>query len=101
MPAQALTPHFLSWLSDLSDEIKRNRLILLILTMDVLISTSSLKVKIAEAGIQIAEQAIQLHGAMGTTDELAVGYYYKRMLMIEQLYGNSNYHLDRFCRLDE
>ncbi|MGR3344718.1 MAG: acyl-CoA dehydrogenase family protein [Paracoccaceae bacterium] len=64
-------------------------------------SASALKVKVAEAGIQIAEQAIQLHGAMGTTDELDVGYYYKRMLMIEQLYGNSNYHLDRFCRLEE
>lgn len=62
-------------------------------------AASALKVKTAEAGSKIAEQAIQLHGAMGTTDELSVGYYYKRLLMIEQLFGTTTYHLDRFSRL--
>jgi alkylation response protein AidB-like acyl-CoA dehydrogenase len=64
-------------------------------------AVSALKVKVSEAGTKIAEQAIQLHGAMGTTDELSVGYYYKRLLMIEQLYGNNTYHLDRFIRLGQ
>lgn len=64
-------------------------------------AASALKVKAVEAGTKIAEHAIQLHGAMGTTDELDVGYYYKRLLVIEQLYGSSTYHLDRFSRLGQ
>lgn len=64
-------------------------------------AASALKVKVGKAGIMVAEQAIQIHGGMGTTDELNVGYYYKKMLMIDQLFGNRDYHLDRFSELDE
>lgn len=62
-------------------------------------AASGLKVKLAESGVKLAEQAIQLHGAIGTTDELNVGYYYKRLLMFSHLFGSTGHHLDRFGRL--
>lgn len=45
----------------------------------------------------IGQQAIQLHGAMGMTDELAVGHYFKRLTMIDSTFGDTDYHLQRFA----
>ena len=49
------------------------------------------------AGRQVGEWAIQMHGAMGMTDECRVGHYAKRLLVIGQLFGDASYHLDRFA----
>jgi alkylation response protein AidB-like acyl-CoA dehydrogenase len=61
---------------------------------------SALKVKVGKAGRFISQQAIQLHGGMGMTDELNVGHYFKRLMVIETLFGNTDYHLQRFITLD-
>ncbi len=45
------------------------------------------------------KQAIQIHGGMGTTDELHIGHYVKRLLALEVLFGDSDYHLDRYAAL--
>jgi alkylation response protein AidB-like acyl-CoA dehydrogenase len=47
----------------------------------------------------VGEQAVQIHGGIGTTDELRVGHYFKRLLCIEALLGSMDYHLDRYARL--
>lgn len=60
---------------------------------------SAAKVQIAESGVFVGAQAIQLHGGIGVTEEYAVGHYYKRLFVIAQLYGNADYHRDRFCGL--
>jgi alkylation response protein AidB-like acyl-CoA dehydrogenase len=52
------------------------------------------KVKVAKAAKLIGEQAIQIHGGMGMTDELAVGHYVKRLLAISAQLGDADYHLD-------
>jgi alkylation response protein AidB-like acyl-CoA dehydrogenase len=57
----------------------------------------ALKHLIGKAGTFIAENAVQLHGGMGMTEELAVGHYFKRMLVIDLQFGNADYHLDRFA----
>ena len=62
-------------------------------------AASAAKVQIGKAGKLIGEQAVQLHGGMGMTDELAVGHYFKRLTMIETLFGNTDYHRRRFARL--
>jgi hypothetical protein len=36
---------------------------------------------------------------MGMTDELAIGHYFKRLAMIEPLFGNADHHLKRFAGL--
>jgi len=62
-------------------------------------ATSAAKAQIGKAGQLIGQQAIQLHGGMGMTDELPLGHYFKRLTMIETLFGNQAHHRRRFARL--
>ncbi|MDZ7669986.1 MAG: acyl-CoA dehydrogenase family protein [Gammaproteobacteria bacterium] len=57
----------------------------------------ALKHLVGKSGIFIAENAVQLHGGMGMTEELAVGHYFKRMLVIDSQFGNADYHLEKFA----
>ena len=54
---------------------------------------SILKAQIGEAGRYIGQQAVQVHGGMGMTDEVTIGYYLKRLLAIDAIFGNTDYHL--------
>jgi len=45
----------------------------------------------------IGENAVQLHGGMGMTEELAIGHYFKRLLVIDSQFGNADYHLEKFA----
>jgi len=56
-------------------------------------------VKIGKAGRHIGQEAIQLHGGMGMTDELNVGYYFKRLTCIDALFGNVDHHLKQYAEL--
>ena len=51
------------------------------------------KVQIGRAGKFVGQQAIQLHGGIGMTDEYKVGHYFKRMTMIDTLFGPAEHHL--------
>ena len=62
---------------------------------------SGAKSKIGYAGRFIADQAVQLHGGMGMTDELNVGHYFKRISSINIQFGDPAYHVLRYRdRLD-
>jgi alkylation response protein AidB-like acyl-CoA dehydrogenase len=58
---------------------------------------SAAKVKIGRAARFVGEQGVQLHGGMGMADELQVGSHYKRLLMIDSLFGDADWHLDRLA----
>jgi pimeloyl-CoA dehydrogenase small subunit len=58
---------------------------------------SAAKEFIGRAGRFVGQQAIQLHGGMGMTDELNVGHYVKRLTAIDTSFGDADLHLDRFC----
>jgi alkylation response protein AidB-like acyl-CoA dehydrogenase len=58
---------------------------------------SAAKVMVAKAARFVGQQAVQLHGGMGMTDELEVGDYLKRLTMFDPLLGDSDYHLARYC----
>jgi alkylation response protein AidB-like acyl-CoA dehydrogenase len=60
-------------------------------------SLSATKVVINRAGRYIAQQAVQLHGAMGMTDELQVSHWFKRLTAIEMTLGSTDTHLHRFA----
>ncbi len=64
-------------------------------------SASALKVTVSKASRLVGEQAIQIHAGIGTSDELRVGHYFKRLLCIEALLGGMDYHLDRYTMLME
>ena len=49
----------------------------------------------------VGQQAVQLHGGMGVTDELQVGHWFKRLLATEVLFGNADHQLQRFARLSQ
>jgi alkylation response protein AidB-like acyl-CoA dehydrogenase len=57
---------------------------------------SSAKVQIGRACRFVGQSAIQLHGGMGMTDEMAIGHYFKRATMIESLFGSVDHHLARY-----
>ena len=59
----------------------------------------ALKVMVDKAGKHIYGEAIQLHGGMGITDELDIGHYAKRLMMINAIFGNGDYHQGRFNAL--
>ena len=58
------------------------------------------KVQAGRAGKLVGQEAVQLHGGMGMTDELAVGRYFKRLTMIDLTLGDADHHQRRFADLD-
>jgi alkylation response protein AidB-like acyl-CoA dehydrogenase len=62
---------------------------------------SGAKSKVGYAARFVAEQAIQLHGGMGMSDELNVGHYFKRIASINLQFGDPTYHLMRYARQNE
>ncbi len=64
-------------------------------------AASAAKARTSRAARFVAEQAVQLHGGMGVTDELDVGEYFKRLLAIDAQYGTGAEHLARHARLRE
>jgi len=59
-------------------------------------AVSGAKSHIGKAGRLVGQEAVQMHGGMGMTDELAIGHYFKRLTMIDTLFGNTDHHLERF-----
>jgi pimeloyl-CoA dehydrogenase small subunit len=57
------------------------------------------KVQIGRSGRHIGQEAVQLHGGIGMTMEYSVGHYFKRMTMIDQLYGDADKHLSSLAQL--
>ena len=62
-------------------------------------AVSAAKSRVGKACKFVGQSAIQIHGGMGMTDELAVGHYFKRATMIENQFGSIDHHLGRYERL--
>lgn len=62
-------------------------------------AVSAAKSLVGRAGVQVGKEAVQLHGAIGMTDECNVSHYFKRLTMIETLFGNSDWHEQRYMEL--
>lgn len=60
---------------------------------------SALKVQVGKSGRFVGQNAVQLHGGIGMTDELNIGHYFKRLTVIDTLFGNVDFHLKRFGAL--
>lgn len=58
---------------------------------------SAAKVVIGQACRFVGQQAVQLHGGMGVTDELDVSHYFKRLMAIEMQFGSTDHHLEAFA----
>ncbi|MDR5651215.1 acyl-CoA dehydrogenase family protein [Ruixingdingia sedimenti] len=62
-------------------------------------AVSAAKVQVGRAARLIGRDAVQLHGGMGMTDQLAIGHYFKRLLVVETLLGDIAHHQARFAAL--
>jgi alkylation response protein AidB-like acyl-CoA dehydrogenase len=60
---------------------------------------SAAKIKVADACRHVGQEAIQLHGGMGMTQEMKVSHTFKRLTMLAQALGDADFHLERFARL--
>jgi pimeloyl-CoA dehydrogenase small subunit len=60
-------------------------------------AVAAAKVQIGRSGRFIAHQAIQLHGGVGMTAEFKVGHYFKRVTMIDSVFGDADHHLARLA----
>jgi alkylation response protein AidB-like acyl-CoA dehydrogenase len=62
-------------------------------------AASGAKAKIGKSARFVGEQSVQLHGAMGVTEELDIGSYFKRLLAVDTLFGGSAHHYRRHAAL--
>jgi alkylation response protein AidB-like acyl-CoA dehydrogenase len=60
-------------------------------------SISMAKVGVGQAGRFVSQNAVQLHGGIGMTEEYAVGHFFRRVMVIEHLFGDTATHLDRLA----
>jgi alkylation response protein AidB-like acyl-CoA dehydrogenase len=65
---------------------------------DAAMAVHAMKAQLGRAGRNIAQEAIQIHGGMGMTDELGVGHYVKRVTGVDGLFGNADVHLMAIAR---
>ena len=57
------------------------------------------KAKLGEVLKRTSNEAIQMHGGIGVTDDSDIGFFLKRSRVIEKAFGDSNFHLDRLSRI--
>jgi len=62
-------------------------------------SISAAKVQIGRSAKIVGQSAIQLHGGIGMTMEYKVGHYFKRVTMIDTMFGDADYHLAALARM--
>ena len=60
---------------------------------------SAAKAVIGQSSRFVGQQAVQLHGGMGMTDELIVSHWFKRLTAAELMFGDSDAHLQRYAAL--
>ncbi len=86
---QAKSILYMAITSDLSNPDERRK------------AVSALKSRMGKAIKFVGENAIQLHGGMGMTEEYMISHYFKRATMIGVLFGNVDYHMKRFIELTQ
>lgn len=62
-------------------------------------SVAAAKVQIGKSARYVGQQSVQLHGGMGMTDEMSIGHYFKRLTVIDTMFGDQNHHLKRFSEM--
>jgi len=66
---------------------------------DLSVHASAVKAKLCEVAQRATNEGIQMHGGIGMTDEHEIGFYIKRARAAQHLFGDYNYHLDRYAVL--
>jgi alkylation response protein AidB-like acyl-CoA dehydrogenase len=62
-------------------------------------AVSAAKAVAGQAARFVCAQGVQLHGGVGMTEEYQIGHYFRKMAMLEKLFGDTEFHLARFARV--
>jgi alkylation response protein AidB-like acyl-CoA dehydrogenase len=62
-------------------------------------AVSAAKIKIADNARLVSQEAVQLHGGMGMSEELKISHTFRRLTVLAQQYGDADHHLERFASL--
>jgi alkylation response protein AidB-like acyl-CoA dehydrogenase len=62
-------------------------------------AVSAAKATVGRAARFIGQNAVQLHGGMGMTEELAIGHYFKRLTVLQYEFGSTDHHRTRYAKL--
>src|SRR4051794_31554245 len=62
-------------------------------------AVSAAKIKVADNARLVSQEAVQLHGGMGMSDELKISHTFRRLTVLAQQYGDADHHLERFASL--
>jgi alkylation response protein AidB-like acyl-CoA dehydrogenase len=91
---------------DMFMEVEQSRSMTLMATLkldlpanDRMAAVSACKAKVSRSANFVGQNAVQTHGGIGITQELAIGHYFKRATMIEGQFGSSDHHYERYERL--
>ncbi len=68
-------------------------------TADRSAAVSMAKAKVGKAAKFVGQNAVQIHGGIGISNELSVGHYFKRSTLVEALFGSVDHHFDRYERI--
>ena len=60
-------------------------------------AVSANKIQVGRSGKHVGGEAVQMHGGIGMTDEYLIGHYYRRLTVIDLLFGDSNHHVTRLA----
>jgi acyl-CoA dehydrogenase len=63
------------------------------------VTCSLAKAKAGEVAKLASQEAVQMHGGIGMTDEFDIGFYMKRIRVAQEMFGDANFHADRIARL--
>jgi len=85
-------------------ELTRATVLKALQLMDADVETAAAAVAVAKAkagttGTLAVQEAVQMHGGMGMTDQFDIGFFMKRMRVCQELFGDSNFHADQLARL--
>jgi alkylation response protein AidB-like acyl-CoA dehydrogenase len=62
-------------------------------------AVSAAKIKVADNARHVSQEAVQLHGGMGMSEELKISHTFRRLTVLAQQYGDADHHLERFASL--
>lgn len=64
-------------------------------------AVSAARIRIIDACRQVSQDTVQMHGGMGMTEEMKLSHGFRRLLVLQQMFGDHDFHMARFAAMDD